>query len=107
MSAETRHERIRPLHDWAVIEVEKIEERTAGGLYVPQNAKNLRRRGRVKAVGPGKWLELGKRAEPEVKVGDVVIYMHHNVMQGISRADEEQGDCLIPISEIVAVVESA
>ncbi len=98
-------ERIRPLHDWAVITVEKVEEKSAGGLYIPQNAKNLRRRGKVRAVGPGKWLELGKRAEPEVRVGEVVIFMHHNVIQGVSRSDAEEGDCLIPISEIIAVVE--
>ncbi len=98
-------ETIRPVLDWVVLEPMGLEERTAGGIYVPKNAKNNRRRGTVKSVGPGRWLELGKRVEPEVKAGDVVIYMHHNVAQGVSDVEDEQGLQLIPASEICAVVE--
>jgi chaperonin GroES len=66
--------KIRPLDDRVVIEPLEAEEKTAGGLYLPDTAKQKPQRGRVLAVGPGKLLENGKRAEVAVAKGDEVIY---------------------------------
>lgn len=65
---------IRPLDDRVVVEVSAAEEMTAGGIVLPDNAKEKPQRGRVVAVGPGKLLESGERGPLSVAVGDEVIF---------------------------------
>ena len=52
----------------------KPKQRTAGGIVLPDTAKEKPQRGKVLAVGPGKLLDSGKRGELSVQVGDEVIY---------------------------------
>ncbi|WP_425613922.1 co-chaperone GroES [Anatilimnocola sp. NA78] len=66
--------KIRPLDDRVVVSPLEAEQRTAGGIVLPDSAKERPQRGTVVAVGPGKLLESGKRAELAVAVGDQVIY---------------------------------
>jgi chaperonin GroES len=66
--------RLRPLDDRVVVEPQEAEERTAGGIVLPDTAKEKPQRGKVISVGPGKLLDSGKRGELSVGVGDVVIY---------------------------------
>ena len=66
--------KIRPLDDRVVVQPVESEERTAGGIVLPDSAKEKPQRGRVVAVGPGKLLDSGKRGELSVSVGDQVIY---------------------------------
>ncbi|MHB8973924.1 MAG: co-chaperone GroES [Pirellulaceae bacterium] len=66
--------KIRPLDDRVVVEPLAAEETTAGGIVLPDTAKEKPQRGIVVAVGPGKLLENGKRGELSVAVGDEVIY---------------------------------
>ncbi len=104
----TKLENIRPLGEWVVIQPDvPVDEKTGAGLILPaaEGKKDKRRRGTVLAVGPGRWLELGKRAEQEVKPGDRVLYMHHNLLQGAMDVDDTRGQCLIPGTEIIAVLE--
>jgi len=63
-----------PLEDRLVIRRLEAEEKTAGGIVLPDTAKEKPQRGEVLAVGPGKLLENGKRAPLEVKVGDTVLF---------------------------------
>lgn len=65
---------IRPLDDRVVIEPMEAEERTQGGIVLPDTAKEKPMRGKIIAVGDGKMLESGKRAELLVKKGDKVLY---------------------------------
>lgn len=65
---------IRPLDDRVVIEPLEAEEKTAGGIVLPDTAKEKPMKGRVVAVGEGKLLDNGKRLEPVVKKGDQVIF---------------------------------
>ena len=65
---------IRPLDDRIVIEPLEAEEMTAGGIVLPDTAKEKPMQGKVVAVGPGKLLDDGSRAVITVKVGDVVLY---------------------------------
>lgn len=65
---------IRPLDDRVVIEPMEAEEKTAGGIVLPDTAKEKPMKGKIIAVGDGKMLENGKRAEPLVKKGDKVLY---------------------------------
>jgi chaperonin GroES len=65
---------LRPLDDRVVVKPSEAEETTAGGIVLPDSAREKPQRGTVIAVGPGKLLDSGNRGELSVKVGDVVIY---------------------------------
>ncbi len=65
---------IRPLDDRVVVEAKESGDKTAGGIYLPDTAREKPQEGVVVAVGPGKVLESGERAEPSVKVGDDILY---------------------------------
>src|SRR5579884_2672446 len=66
--------RIRPLDDRVVVEPLEAEEKTSGGILLPDTAKQKPQRGRVLAVGPGKLRDSGKRDALNVTIGDEVIY---------------------------------
>ena len=66
--------KVRPLDDRVVVEPVAAEEKTAGGIVLPDTAKEKPQRGKVLAVGPGKLLDNGQRAQLSVAVGDEVIY---------------------------------
>ena len=65
---------LKPLDDRIVVEPLAAEEKTAGGIVLPDSAKEKPQRGTVLAVGIGKLLDNGKRGEMNVAVGDEVIY---------------------------------
>ena len=66
--------KLKPLDDRVVIEQSDAEEKSAGGIILPDAAKEKPQMGKVVAVGPGKLQDDGKRAKPAVKKGDKVIY---------------------------------
>jgi chaperonin GroES len=66
--------KVRPLDDRVVVKPLEAEEKTAGGIVLPDTAKEKPMKGTVLAVGPGKLLDTGKRSEVAVKKGDVVLY---------------------------------
>jgi len=63
-----------PLDDRVIIEIEEAEEKTQGGIVLPDTAKEKPQRGKVIAVGSGKLLDSGERAKPVLKEGDRVIF---------------------------------
>ncbi|MBW4559590.1 MAG: co-chaperone GroES [Mojavia pulchra JT2-VF2] len=65
---------VKPLGDRVFVKVSASEEKTAGGLYLPDTAKEKPQVGEVVALGPGKRNDDGSRQEPELKVGDKVLY---------------------------------
>lgn len=65
---------IRPLEDRVVVEPLEAEEMTAGGIVLPDTAKERPQRGTVLATGPGKVLDSGDRGALSVTVGDEVIF---------------------------------
>lgn len=65
---------LKPLADRVVVKPSAAEERTKGGIIVPDTAKEKPVWGEVIAVGPGKISDEGKVISPEVKVGDQVLY---------------------------------
>ncbi len=65
---------IRPLHDRIVVEAAPKEEKSAGGIILPDTAQEKPQRGKVLAVGPGKRLDSGQLAPVDVQVGDHVLY---------------------------------
>ena len=66
--------KIKPLDDRVVIEVLEAEEKTAGGIVLPDTAKEKPQKGKILAIGPGKLLDNGERASFSVKKGDLVLY---------------------------------
>lgn len=66
--------KVQPLDDRVLIEQSEAEEKTAGGILLPDAAKEKPQRGTVIAVGPGKLTDEGTRVEVSVKAGDTVVY---------------------------------
>lgn len=65
---------LKPLHDRIIVEPATAEETTAGGIILPDSAKEKPQRGKVLAVGPGKTLDSGEKAPVDIAVGDMVLY---------------------------------
>jgi chaperonin GroES len=66
--------KLRPLDDRVVVQTLEAEETTAGGIVLPDNAREKPQRGKVIAVGPGKLLDSGNRGDLSVGIGDEVIF---------------------------------
>jgi len=66
--------KFRPLHDRVVVRRIDAEEKTAGGIIIPDTAKEKPQQGEVLAVGPGKRDETGKLVPREVKAGDEILF---------------------------------
>ena len=66
--------KFRPLHDRVLVESLDSEEKTSGGIIIPDTAKEKPQEGEVVAVGPGAKTEDGKTVKMDVKVGDKVIF---------------------------------
>ena len=65
---------LRPLDDRIVVEPLEAEEKTSGGILLPDTAKQKPQQGKVLAVGPGKLSDKGSRTAVGVKTGDTVLY---------------------------------
>ncbi len=66
--------KVKPLSDRVVVQRQEAEEKTAGGILLPDSAKNKPQRGKVLAVGNGRLLKDGKRQPLSVKEGDHVLF---------------------------------
>lgn len=65
---------IRPLEDRVLVKPVEKESKTESGIYLPESSKERPVQGKVVAVGPGKRLDNGKRAEMSIKSGDTIVY---------------------------------
>jgi chaperonin GroES len=66
--------KIKPLNDRVLVLREEEEQKSAGGIIIPDTAKEKPQRGKVVAVGPGKMGDDGKRIPMEVKKGDLILF---------------------------------
>ncbi|MDZ7815580.1 MAG: co-chaperone GroES [Planctomycetota bacterium] len=66
--------KIKPLDDRVLVRPVESEDKTPGGIIIPDTAKDKSTEGEVIATGPGKLNKVGKRVAPEIKTGDRVIY---------------------------------
>ncbi len=66
--------KLKPLDDRIVVKPQEAENKTAGGIVLPETAKEKPLMGKVVSTGPGKLLENGKRCQPAVKNNDVVLF---------------------------------
>ncbi|MFQ5965062.1 MAG: co-chaperone GroES [Candidatus Scalinduaceae bacterium] len=93
---------IRPLDDRIVVEPLEAEEKTKGGIVLPDTAKEKPTKGKVISVGEGRLLNNGKRAELLVKKGDQVLYGKY---AGTEITVEGKEYLIIKESDILAKIE--
>ncbi len=95
--------KIHPVADRVVVKPLAKEETTKSGLIIPDTAKEKPQEGQVIAVGAGKLLDSGKRAEMEIKVGDRVLFAKYGGTEF-----KLDGDDLLVLreSDILAIIES-
>jgi chaperonin GroES len=80
---------IKPLGDRIVIKPLEAEEKTKGGIVIPDTAKEKPQEGKVVAIGKGKVLDNGSIQAPEVKVGDKVLYGKYSGNEITTKEGEE------------------
>ena len=93
--------RLQPLGDRVVVEREEMEDRTSGGIVLPDTAKDKPSRGRVVSVGNGRLLDDGSRSKLQVKVADRVLFISY-APETIKIGDEEL--LLMREEDILAVI---
>ena len=91
----------RPLHDRVLVRRIEAEEKTAGGIIIPDNAKEKPQQGEVIAVGPGKMTEDGKRVPSELKAGDRVLYGKYS---GTEVTVDNEQLLILRESDVLAVI---
>ena len=92
---------VKPLDDRVLIKQCEAEERTAGGIVLPDTAKEKPQRGKVVAVGAGKLLDSGKRGEMCLKKGDEVFYGKYS---GTEIKIDGEEYVIIRESDVLAIV---
>ncbi|RKY88665.1 co-chaperone GroES [candidate division KSB1 bacterium] len=92
---------IKPLADRVVIKPVEALERTKGGIYLPDTAKEKPQEGEVVAVGPGKVSDSGNLIKPQVKKGDRVLYGKYS---GTEVTIEGEEYLIMRESDILAIV---
>ncbi len=95
--------KLRPLGDRLVVEPIEREETTAGGILLPETAKEKPQEGKVIAVGPGRWDDSGRRMEMEVKVGDRVLYAKYAGTEVKLEGDKKV--LILRENDVLAIVE--
>ena len=94
---------LKPLADHIIVEAVVKEEKTSSGIYLPDTAaKEKPQTGKVIAIGKGKVLENGTRVEPEVKVGEVVVFAKYS---GTEVKVDEKEYLILSERDILAVIE--
>jgi chaperonin GroES len=95
--------KLRPLADRVVVKISESEEKTKGGIFLPDTAKEKPQQAKVIAVGPGKTLDDGKKSPVDVKAGDIVLFAKYS---GTEVKIEGEEFLVIAEKDILAVVEA-
>ena len=95
--------KLKPLDDRVVIKQSQAEEKTTGGIILPDTAKEKPQIGKIIAVGPGKLMDDGKRTKMSVRKNDTVIYAKY---MGSDVEIENQKYIILKESDILGIVES-
>jgi chaperonin GroES len=92
---------VKPLADRVIVEPLEAAEKTAGGLYIPDNAKEKPQKGRIVAAGPGKLSDTGSLLKLEVKAGDTVLYGKYSGTEVVIEGKEY---LIMRESDVLAVI---
>jgi chaperonin GroES len=93
---------LKPLLDRIVISVIDDSEKTSGGIFIPDSAKEKPQKGEVLAVGAGKMLENGEREPMDVKIGDKVLYAKYS---GTDIKVDGQELKILSVKDVLAIIE--
>lgn len=93
---------LQPLGDRIVVKRDEGNEKTEGGIFLPDSAKDKPTRGTVVSIGDGKLLDDGSRSELQVKEGDVVLFTSY-AGENIEIGDQEY--LLMSETDVLAVIE--
>ena len=94
--------KLKPLNDRVLVKRLESEEKTAGGLYIPDTAKEKPSKGQIVAVGPGKFDEQGKRIPMTVQPGNEVLF---NKYAGTEVKLDNVDHLVMREEDILAIVE--
>ncbi|MGA2093697.1 MAG: co-chaperone GroES [Sedimentisphaerales bacterium] len=94
--------KIRPLADKVLVQRVEAENKTAGGIVLPDTAKEKPQRGKIVAVGEGKLSDDGSRQKPQVKKGDTVLFTSY---AGSEIKIDGKEYLIMTESDIMAVIE--
>ncbi|MDY6913826.1 MAG: co-chaperone GroES [Planctomycetota bacterium] len=93
---------VKPLDDRVLVKQSEAEERTAGGIVLPDTAREKPQRGKVVAVGAGKLLDSGKRGKMSLKKGDEVFYGKYS---GTEIKIDQKEYVILRESDVLALIE--
>ncbi len=93
--------KIKPLKDRLLVKRMEEEEKSKGGLYIPDTAKEKPMRGEVIAIGSGKLLETGKLEPLTVKVGDKILFSKY---AGTELTIENQEHLILKEEEVLGII---
>lgn len=101
-TASKKKTKFRPMNDRILVEPVDAEETTAGGIVLPDTAREKPQRGIVLSVGPGKLLDSGERGAIDVHIGDEIFYGRYSGTEV-----EFQGDTYVVMreSDVLAVID--
>jgi len=94
--------KFKPLRDRVFVKFSKEEEKTVGGLYIPDSAKEKPQKGVVIEVGPGRITDDGKHQPLEVKVGDTILFDKYS---GSKVNIDEEEYLIIREEDILGIIE--
>ena len=92
---------VKPLEDRIILKPMEAEEKTAGGIIIPDNAKERPQNGEVIAVGPGKVTDKGQKIEVSLKKGDKVLYGKYS---GTEVTIDGEDYLIVRESDILAII---
>ncbi len=94
--------KVKPLQDRVLVERLQEEEKTKGGLFIPDSAKEKPMQGKVVAAGNGRVMEDGKKIPMDVKIGDVVLFAKYS---GNDVKIDDKEYLIMKEDDILAIVE--
>jgi chaperonin GroES len=92
---------VKPMEDRVILKPMEAEQKTAGGIIIPDNAKEKPQKGEVVAVGPGKVNDKGAKIEMTLKKGDKVLYGKYS---GTEITIDGQDYLIVRESDVLAVI---
>lgn len=92
---------VKPLEDRVILKPMEAEQKTAGGIIIPDNAKEKPQKGEVIATGPGKANEKGAKIEMTLKKGDKVLYGKYS---GTEITIDGQDYLIVRESDVLAII---
>jgi len=93
--------KVKPMEDRVILKSMEAQEKTAGGIFIPDNAKEKPQKGEIVAVGPGKVNDKGQRNEMTLKVGDKVLYGKYS---GTEVTIDGEEYLIVRESDVLAVI---